>query len=272
LADEKAAPAVQNPLSMCQGPSGFIFILAFGFLMLIMFDKNLGDAISGVVGIVFMPLIGFGGKVPLLTMTMAGLLTIAISTTVRHFMMDWVDLARKQRTMNEYNKAVREATKSGNQSRLEKLQSGNQDIMGMQSAMMMQQMKSSVISMVVAILIFRWLYSFIWSIPQPTITMPWEMTWNLTDSAFGDVCGAICFNPRGGGIPYWIFAYIPITVPIGQALMRGLKYYEFSRKLKSKGEDTFGKQAPKEGKKEKGKPPEKKLERKGKDRKKKADD
>ena len=39
-------------------------------------------------------------------------------------------------------------------------------------------------------------------------------------------------NPNGSGIPYWIFVYIPITVPIGQALMRGLKYFEFSTKLK----------------------------------------
>lgn len=31
-----------------------------------------------------------------------------------------------------------------------------------------------------------------------------------------------------------------ITIPIGQALMRGLKFYEFQRKLKEKGEDIFG--------------------------------
>ena len=41
-------------------------------------------------------------------------------------------------------------------------------------------------------------------------------------------------------MPYWIFVYIILTIPIGQALMRGLKYFEFSRKLKSQGESVFG--------------------------------
>jgi hypothetical protein len=151
-----------------------------------------------------------------------------------------LDLAKKQRIMNEYNKAVREATKAGNQSRVEKLQSENQEIMGMQSSMMMGQMKASILSMVIAILIYRWLYSFIWEVGQPTVTVPWDMAWPLTGSAFSAVCGTVCMNPSGGGIPFWIFVYIPITVPIGQALMRGLKYFEFSSKLKKKGEDVFG--------------------------------
>jgi uncharacterized membrane protein (DUF106 family) len=206
-----------------------------------MFDRDLGNQISEIVGLVLYPVIGFGGRYPIFTMLGAGILTITISTGIRHFTMDWIDLAKKQRLMNEYNKAVRKATKEGNQSLVERLQSENQDIMGMQSSMMMQQMKASIISMVIAILIFRWLYSFIWGVAQPTVTVPWDMQWPLTGSAFSSVCGSICMNPNGSGIPFWIFVYIPITVPIGQALMRGLKYFEFSSKLKKKGEDVFGK-------------------------------
>lgn len=236
---ESEAPKVHNPLESCQGPTGFIYIAAFAFLFLIMIDRKLGDGISEIIGLVLFPIIGFGGRVPILTMFCAGLITITISTTIRHFTMDWLDLAKKQRLMNEYNKEVREATKAGNQSRVEKLQSENQDIMGMQSSMMMQQMKASVVSMVIAILIFRWLYTFLDSVPQASATVPWDMEWPLMGSAFGELCGAICFNPAGGGLPYWIFLYIAISVPIGQGLMRGLKYFEFSRKLKEKGEDIF---------------------------------
>ncbi|MEA3559338.1 MAG: EMC3/TMCO1 family protein [Candidatus Thermoplasmatota archaeon] len=238
---ETKTPKAQNPLESCQGPTGFIYILAFAFLFLIMFDRSLGDSISDMIGLVLVPVIGFGGKFPVLTMLFGGLITITTSTTIRHFTMDWMDLAKKQRVMNEYNKAVREATKSGNKSKVEKLQSENQDIMGMQSAMMMQQMKASVASMVIAILIFRWLYSFLWSVPQPTVTVPWNMSWQLTDYAFQEVCGSMCMAPSGGGgMPYWIFLYIAISVPIGQALMRGFKYFEFSKKLKAKGEGIFG--------------------------------
>ncbi|MGA1792714.1 MAG: DUF106 domain-containing protein [Thermoplasmatota archaeon] len=240
MAEKEEAPQVQNPLQSCQGPSGFIFVISFAFLFLIMFDRNLGNQISDIVGIVLYPVIGFGGRFPLLTMFGAGILTISISTGIRHFTMDWIDLAKKQRLMNEYNKAVRAATKAGNQSLVERLQSENQEIMGMQSSMMMQQMKASIISMVIAILIFRWLYSFIWSVPQPTVTVPWDMQWPLTGTALSSLCGSICMNPNGSGIPYWIFVYIPITVPIGQAMMRGLKYFEFSSKLKKQGHEVFG--------------------------------
>jgi uncharacterized membrane protein (DUF106 family) len=237
---EEEKPKVQNPLESCQGPSGFIFILAAVLLVYIMFG-GLGEDIAEISGTVLNPLIGFGGKFPLLTMLCAGLITISVSSIVRHFLADWVDMAKKQRIMNQYNKEVREATKANNQGRLEKLNEQQQDIMGMQSSLMMTQMKSSIISMVVAILIFRWLYSFIWSVHQPTITLPWNPTWELTGMALEDVCGSICMAPGGrAGLPYWIIVYILITIPIGQALMRGLKYFEFSRKLKSRGESIFG--------------------------------
>ena len=146
MADEPAPAAQPNPLQSCQGPSGFIFVISFAFLFLIMFDRDLGNQISSIVGVVLYPVIGFGGRYPIFTMLGAGILTITISTGVRHFTMDWIDLAKKQRLMNEYNKAVRKATKEGNQSLVERLQAENQDIMGMQSSMMMQQMKASIIS------------------------------------------------------------------------------------------------------------------------------
>ncbi len=223
---------------MCQGPTGFLYALAFMFLMMIMINRDLGDSISGYVGLVLMPIIGFSSKWPLLTMVGAGLLTITISTTIRHFTMDWMDLARKQRIMNAYNKELRQAQKDNNKSKVEKLQEQNADIMSMQSQTMMTQMKASIFSMVIAILIFRWMYTFISTVPQPTATTPWDPSWTLTGSAFEQVCGTICFG--GKGFPYWILLYMVITIPIGQALMRGLKFYEFQRKLKEKGEDIFG--------------------------------
>jgi hypothetical protein len=134
--------------------------------------------------------------------------------------------------------------------------------MGMQSSMMMQQMKSSVLSMVLAILIFRWLYTFIWSVPQPTATVPWELNYYLTGAALGEVCGPICMNPSGGGIPYWILLYIPMTIPLGQGLVRGLKYFEFSRKLSKGGNDVFGQEPPREAKLPPGEKPGKGADKK----------
>lgn len=231
---------------MCQGPTGFLYALAFMLLIMIMINRDFGDAISGYIGVVLMPVIGFGSKWPLLTMVGAGLITITVSTTIRHFTMDWMDLARKQRIMNAYNKELRKAQKDGNQSKVERMQEQNADIMSMQSQSMMQQMKASIFSMVIAILIFRWMYSFISAVPQPTATTPWDLAWPLTANAFQKVCGSLCLTGGAGGFKYWILLYISITIPIGQALMRGLKFFEYSRKLKEKGEHVFGQQPKKD--------------------------
>lgn len=227
--------------NMCQGPSGFLYALTFMFLIMIMLNRDLGNSISEYVGLVLYPIIGFGSKWPLLTMFGAGLLTISISTTIRHFTMDWIEMAKKQRIMNAYNKELREAQKAGNQSKVERLQEQNSDIMSMQSQSMMAQMKASIFSMVVAILIFRWMYRFIDSVPQPTATTPWNVAWPLVDSAFGELCGSLCMSGAGGngGFPYWILLYMTITIPIGQALMRGFKFFEYSRRLRAKGENVF---------------------------------
>jgi uncharacterized membrane protein (DUF106 family) len=161
--------------------------------------------------------------------------------------------------MNEFNKQVREATKKGDTARSQKLNEQNQEILAMQSAMMMDQLKSSVITMIVAILIFRWLFSFIQGLEHPLLAVPWDLHFPLLKTALGSVCGGVCGAGAGseGGIPYWILLYIILTIPFGQALMRGLKYFEFSRKLKAKGHDVFG-TAPEKGPKEASKGKEKK--------------
>lgn len=243
MAEEKKEDAPANPMGeMCQGPSGFLYALAFMFLIFIMFNRDLGDQISEYVGLVLYPVIGFGSRWPLLTMVGAGLLTITISTTIRHFTMDWIDTAKKQKIMKAYNTELKEAQKAGNQSKVERLQEQNSEIMSMQSQTMMSQMKASIFSMVIAILIFRWMYTFIETVPQPTATTPWDLAWPLTGQAFEQLCGSICGIGGGRGFPYWILLYMTITIPIGQALMRGLKFFEYSRKLKEKGEEVFARE------------------------------
>jgi len=99
-----------------------------------------------------------------------------------------------------------------------------------------------VATMIVAILIFRWLFAFIEALEHPVLTVPWNLHYPLLEHALGSVCGGICGagTGSGGGIPYWIFLYIILTIPFGQALMRGLKHFEFARKLKKGGHHMFG--------------------------------
>lgn len=226
-------------MEACKGPSGYIFILSMMILVFIMFG-GLGDSVASIAGIVLDPLIGFGGKYPILTLVLAGGITVVVSTATRHFMVDWIDMAKKQKTMNEFNKQVRAAAKKGDSNRQQKLNEQNQEILAMQSSMMMDQMKSSVATMIVAILIFRWLFSFIGGLEHPVLSVPWNLDFPLLKTALGSVCGSACGAGSEGGIPYWIFLYIILTIPFGQALMRGLKYFEFSRKLKARGHDVFG--------------------------------
>ena len=216
-----------NPLSMCKGPTGFIFIFLGALLVFIMFDKNIGNALIEMVNVVFFPAFGFGGRYPIMTLLILGFIMIVISTVARHFMINWKQMAKDQKMLSAYQKEVSKATKENNQAKMKKLQEMNTEVLKLQQKQMFLQMKPMIVTMFAAILIFRWLYHYMAIIPQEAISMPWQETWPLRKALFGGLC---CFG--GSGIPYWVGVYTLVSVPVGQVLMRGLKLWDFQRDLK----------------------------------------
>jgi len=223
MADERSTP---QPA----GSSGMLaFLLAFLFIILI-FNSSLGAAIAAGADRTLAPLIGFNRQYPTLTMFLTILLTVGLSTTIRHYFADWIEMARSQEIMREFNKMRTEAMKKNNTAMIKKLEAMQPEIMRLQNAQMSQTMKTSIIPMFLAIIFIRWLWSYMESFPYPVLTMPWTAEWNMLRYAMEGVC---CFGGRG--LPYWLGFYTLLSLPVSQALIRGLKYIEFTRIIRERG-------------------------------------
>src|SRR5688500_5235635 len=102
--------------------STFINMLLFLVVLFVMLDNNLRRSLGRAVGFVLEPIIGFDHQQPILTILLASLIMIAASTLVRHFLVDWLKMARIQNTMRAYNKAMRDARTKRDAKELERLQ------------------------------------------------------------------------------------------------------------------------------------------------------
>ncbi|MGQ0535516.1 MAG: hypothetical protein ACT4PT_05550, partial [Methanobacteriota archaeon] len=89
----------------------FVTIFSFVFMFFILFNEDLRLATGRAVGVVLEPTITSHGQDPIWTIFLAGLVMVTLTTVVRHFFVDWVDMARAQEAMRAFQKAFREAQK-----------------------------------------------------------------------------------------------------------------------------------------------------------------
>jgi len=211
---------------MCGGTSGFVMIMVMMIMMFIIFDPDLRFAIAFGLDPIFSPIFGFDGRFPVLTLLIAAVFLIAISTSIRHFMTDWIGLARAQERMSAYQKEVREATLANDQLKMKKLQELQPEIMQMQSMTMINSLKPAIFTMIIFVVVFPWLWAvYIENLSDPpavaTVTLPWTAKWAIDTPL--SICG-----PYGG---YWIILYFILSLPFGLLFQHGLKMISYSRKI-----------------------------------------
>lgn len=203
-------------------------ILLFGGVLLVMINPGLRTKLGEYVGIVLEPLIGFGGQDPALTIFFASVITGVSTGLVRHYMVDWLDMARVQAEMKAFQNELKEARKNDNSYKVKKLTELQPEVMKKQASMSGQQFKPMGVTMVVVIPMFGWLYTFMESLEAQaagslTINAPWGVgATELLSSA-----------PIVGFLPTWILIYSLFSIPIGQLVQKGLKAMEFSRTLET---------------------------------------
>ncbi len=208
---------------MCKGPSGFILIFLGFITVFIMFNMELRMQIAGFIGIVLTPLIGFDYRFPLITFLLAGMILVAISSTIRHFQTDWIEMAKNQKQIKTINKALKEAKMSGDTEKERKITVYQQKMMSMQQNMMFTNMKMMVYTMLIAIAIFTWIWAdFIDGLEVATLSVPWNLTMHMMDKV--NLC---CYFP----FPKWILVYMLISFPLGMGIQHALKRYSFTKKL-----------------------------------------
>ena len=196
-----------------------ITMMAFLFMIFIMFTPSLRAGLGNLVGIPLAPLIGFSGHYAMLTLMFAGLLTSIFTISVRHLFMDWVGQARTQRITSAFQKEMREARLSNNTYKLKKLQELQPQILSQSMKSSQTQLKLMPITMIVVIPIFAWLATFIYAdMPSTAFAVPWAFNTDLISANI---------------LPNWIILYSVLTLPFGQVFTRGLKYFSFRSRLKN---------------------------------------
>ena len=211
-------------------------LLSFALVFLVLFDypRVINKATALAAGFVLTPVIGFGGKYPLLTIFLASVVLVLATTAIRHFLTDWTKMAMMQEAMRAFSKEMKEARKTNNTYKLKKLTDAQTDLMQLQSQAQMEQMKPMALTMLLVIPIFAWLGAWLAS-PEVAVQIanpdgsttaklffraPWNDAWNIMDP-YTWITG----NP--GWFPRWIVLYSLFGIPFGQIAQRALKLWEY---------------------------------------------
>ena len=211
-----------------------LIILSFVLVFFILFDfpKGIRDGTAWLAGFILQPVIGFGGRYPLLTVFLASVVLVIATTAIRHFLVDWTKMARVQEAMRAYTTEMKEARKSNNTYKLKKLTDAQADVMQLQASVQTDQMKPMALTMLLVIPIFAWLGAFLAGIAADIarpdgstydelfFRAPWNTHWNIMEPSTW-----ITGNP--GWFPRWIVLYSLFGIPFGQIAQRALKLWEY---------------------------------------------
>ncbi len=220
MADAPAPPQMASPKLTTM----MIFILA----MFIMFDQNLRNMLGRLVGTVLQPIIGFDYQYPMLTLALAGLIMVSFSIIVRSLFTDYVDMARSQKVMSEFNKELRQARQDNNLYKIKKLTEHQQEIMSKSMEMSTQQLKLMPATLLFIIPIFAWVFLFVDDLPSAIISVPWQPVVDLKDSNV---------------LPNWILVYTLVSIPFGHVLTRTIRFFQFKKKLDEMDDPENGNEA-----------------------------
>lgn len=208
--------------------SQIVMLMAFMVALLVLFDNNLRQMLGNFVGLGLMPLVGFGGRYPVITLICTGVIMTLFSVTVRHFFMDWVSMARNQRMMSAFQKEMREARTSNNTFKLKKLTEIQPKMQSQSLKSTQSQLKLMPMTMIVIIPIFAWISNFVYQDLSSTIfSVPWEFNADMKNSNI---------------LPNWILLYSLVSVPFGQVVQRILKLFSFTKKLRQLEQRDHGKE------------------------------
>lgn len=190
-----------------QSSMGFFLLLMIS--LLIIFDPRLRSALGSAVGAVFYPLFGFNYNYPVLTIFIAGSIVIVISAVVRHLSVDWLEMAKMQEMVSNFQREYRKALKSQNTYKIKKLQKMQAEIMKKQGEVSSKQMRMMPITLIIFVPIFTWIWEFLINTPHYYFDVPWTTHVSFFDNPFL--------------FPNWILLYMLLSIPLTQIIQYMLR-------------------------------------------------
>ncbi len=214
-----------------------MFLVLIIMMVVMSFRSQIGQALDFVLCY-----IAFDGKYPVLTLIIAGLVMITISTIVRSLMSDPIEMARNQQIQSDFNKEFRQARMENNLFKMKKLQEMQPQIMAMSMQTSTQQMKVMPVTMVFLLPVYAWVWYFInptdsgggnyfggdsaeaiadslSGLKHALVNLPWSEGYNLNTMLLGF-------------FPSWIIIYTMVSMPIGQIENRLLRLIFLKRHLR----------------------------------------
>ena len=221
MPDSSATSSAPPAPAQRQGAGSLWLIFMLPLMMLVILDPNIRTAMGNAVGGAFTPVFGFGGQYPLWTLFITSIILVIFTTVVRHFFTDWEAQGRQKHVSGWVQKQYRETRLKGNVTKMKKLNVYQSDMMKQSSDQMGSQMKTTMVTIVVAMALFLWLGVFMYSgTVSNYISVPWATSVNYLQS-----------GPFLHIMPSWILLYSLLSLPLGQVLGAALKILSFRRKL-----------------------------------------
>jgi len=187
----------------------FVMILIFG-------DANIRNLVALSLNSVFAPLVGFNGTNPLLTIVLAGIIVVFLSSFFTHLFTNWKAMGQAQEASKAFNKEITKARKEGNTNRLQKLMKMQPQIMRMTTQSSGGMMKSMFFLFIFIAPIFIWLTYFLGSnVHYSYFTVPWGGGISLFDRT-----SIIMSN--------WFLLYMIFSFLAGQLIRQGFKWISWS--------------------------------------------
>jgi len=207
-----------------QGSNFLLLIMVLFIMMFIFSNPSISNAITSGAHSFFYPLIGFNGKYPVLTIFIAGLIVVLLSSLLTNFFTDWKKMGESQEIAKAFQQELAKARKEGNTNRVNKLMKMQPEIMQKQTEASSGTMKPMVFLIIFIWPIFMWLRYFLqFYVPHYYFKVPWANYVSFFDKPFL--------------MQAWLWLYLIFSTVVGQVIRQGLKYISWSdwwKNIKSK--------------------------------------
>lgn len=183
--------------------------------------------IGSILDVVFGPIIGFNGKVPVVTLMIAGTVMVLLSSILRTLLTDTLAQQKASAYSSAFNKELREARMSNNMYKVKKLTEMQGEVMAKSMETSGAMMKIMPWTMCIVVPMFLWVRFFVGVTLHDAgnlmIQVPWADV-NLASNVWI--------------MPAWILVYSMVSIPIGQFVSRIVRYYQFKKKLETTDYDA----------------------------------
>ena len=202
-----------------QGSTLILLMLVMFIMMFVFSNPSVQYAVIGFGQTVFYPIIGFGGSYPILTIFLAGLFVVFLSSIMTNFFTDWIKMGESQEVTKAFQKEMQNARKEGNKNRLNKLMKMQPEIMKKQTEASGGMMKPMVFLIIFIWPIFMWLRHFLANLDHYSFSVPWAESVSFFDKPFL--------------MQAWLWLYLIFSMVVGQVIRQGIKYISWSEQWKN---------------------------------------